>query len=145
MNVPSIATHALTRKYGAQTALKDVTLSVEPGSVYALVGPNGAGKTTLIQLIMNLQAATSGNAEVLGMPSDAVRGKALNRIGYVSENQEMPLWMTVGGMLDYLRPFYPTWDRALEKQLLADFALPLDRKLKHVSRGMRMKARSSVR
>ena len=140
MIVPSIATHALTRRYGPQTALNEVTLSVEPGSVYALVGPNGAGKTTLIQLIMNLQAATSGTAEVLGMPSGRVRGAALNRIGYVSENQEMPGWMTVGGMLDYLRPFYPTWDMTLERQLLADFALPLDRKLKHMSRGMKMKA-----
>jgi ABC-2 type transport system ATP-binding protein len=139
-SVPSIATHALTRNYGAHTALKDVTLSVEPGSVYALVGPNGAGKTTLIQLLMNLQAVTSGTAEVLGMPSNTIRGAALNRIGYVSENQELPLWMTVGGMLDYLRPFYPTWDMELERQLLADFALPLDRKLKHLSRGMRMKA-----
>jgi ABC-2 type transport system ATP-binding protein len=137
---PSIATHALTRSYGMHTALKDVTLSVEPGSVYALVGPNGAGKTTLIQLIMNLQAATSGTAEVLGQPSSQLRGAALNRIGYVSENQEMPESMTVGAFLSYLRPFYPTWDRALEKQLLRNFALPLDRKLKHLSRGMRMKA-----
>jgi ABC-2 type transport system ATP-binding protein len=140
MTHPSISTHALTRNYGKHPALKDVTLSVEPGSVYALVGPNGAGKTTLIQLLMNLQPATAGNAEVLGIPSASLRGAALNRIGYVSENQELPLWMTVGGMLDYLRPFYPTWDHALERQLLTDFALPLDRKLKHLSRGMRMKA-----
>jgi ABC-2 type transport system ATP-binding protein len=137
---PCIATHSLTRRYGAHTALSDVTLSVEPGSVYALVGPNGAGKTTLIQLLMNLQAATSGTAEVLGQPSSNIHGKALNRIGYVSENQEMPESMTVGGFLSYLRPFYPTWDSALEKQLLLDFALPLDRKLRHLSRGMRMKA-----
>ena len=54
MITPSIATHALTRMYGSQTALDAVTLSVEPGSVYALVGPNGAGKTTLIQLISYL-------------------------------------------------------------------------------------------
>jgi ABC-2 type transport system ATP-binding protein len=137
---PSIATYALTRTYGAHTALKDVTLLVEPGSVYALVGPNGAGKTTLIQLIMNLQTATSGTAEVLGQPSSQLRGAGLNRIGYVSENQEMPESMTVGAFLSYLRPFYPTWDRALEEQLLRNFALPLDRKLKHLSRGMRMKA-----
>jgi ABC-2 type transport system ATP-binding protein len=117
-----------------------VTLRVEPGSVYALVGPNGAGKTTLIQLLMNLQQATSGTAHILGQPSAGLRGKALNRIGYVSESQEMPDWMTVGGFLDYVRPFYPNWDRALERQLMADFALPLDRKLKHLSRGMRMKA-----
>jgi ABC-2 type transport system ATP-binding protein len=140
MITPTIATHALTRIYGSHTALRDVTLAVEPGSVYALVGPNGAGKTTLIQLIMNLQLATSGSAEVLGIPSERIRGVALNRVGYISENQEMLDSLTVGAFLNYLRPFYPTWDRALEQQLLTDFALPLGRKLRHLSRGMRMKA-----
>ena len=135
-----ITTEALTRRYRSHEALSGVTLQVEPGSVYALVGPNGAGKTTLIQLLMNLQQATSGTAHILGQPSAGLRGKALNRIGYVSESQEMPDWMTVGGFLDYVRAFYPTWDRSLERQLMADFALPLDRKLKHLSRGMRMKA-----
>jgi len=136
----TIATHSLTRRYGALTALDGVTLTVAPGSVYALVGPNGAGKTTLIQLLMNLQRATAGTAEVLGLPTEKIRGAALNRIGYVSESQELPEWMTVGALLDYLRPFYPAWDRGLEAQLLRDFALPLDRKLKQLSRGMRMKA-----
>jgi ABC-2 type transport system ATP-binding protein len=137
---PPVATHSLTRRYGSLTALNEVTLTVEPGSVYALVGPNGAGKTTLIQLLMNLQPATSGTAEVLGMPAGEIRGAALNRIGYVAETQELPDWMTVGDLLDYLRPFYPTWDRGLEAQLLRDFALPPGRKLKQLSRGMRMKA-----
>jgi ABC-2 type transport system ATP-binding protein len=139
MITPSLAAHSLTRIYGSQTALKDVTLSVMPGSVYALVGPNGAGKTTLIQLIMNLQSATSGAAEVLGLPSEQIRGSVLTRIGYVSETQEMPDSMTVGGFLSYLRPFYPTWDRTLEQRLLTDFSLPLGRELRHLSRGMRMK------
>ena len=139
-SVPSIRTHSLTRTYGRYMALKQVTLSVEPGSVYALVGPNGAGKTTLIQTLMNLQAVTSGTAEVMGLPSEQIRGAALNRIGYVSESQEMPDWMTVGGLLGYLRPFYPTWDGTLQTQLVRDFGLPMDRKLKHLSRGMRMKA-----
>jgi ABC-2 type transport system ATP-binding protein len=89
---------------------------------------------------MNLQPATSGAAEVLGLPSGQIRGTVLSRIGYVSETQEMPDSMTVGDFLKYLRPFYPTWDHALEKQLLADFTLPLDRELRHLSRGMRMKA-----
>jgi ABC-2 type transport system ATP-binding protein len=58
----------------------------------------------------------------------------------VSENQEFPEWMTVAGMLEYLRPFYPTWDRGLEAQLMRQFDLPVGRKLKHLSRGQRMKA-----
>jgi ABC-2 type transport system ATP-binding protein len=137
---PAILTRALTRHYGRQTALSNVTLSVASGSVYALVGPNGAGKTTLIQLLMNLQAPSSGTAEVLGLPSRQVQGEALERIGYISELQEMPDSMTVESLLRFLRPFYPTWDNVLEQQLLEDFALPPDRELRHLSRGMRMKA-----
>src|ERR1700733_14053092 len=52
----------------------------------------------------------------------------------------MPEWMTVGHLLDFLRPFYPQWDRALEQQLIHQFDLQLTRKIKHLSRGQRMKA-----
>jgi ABC-2 type transport system ATP-binding protein len=97
-------------------------------------------ESALIQLIMNLQPATSGSAQLLGLPSSQIRGAALNRIGYVAESQELPEWMTVEALLDYLRPFYPAWDRELEAQLLRDFALPMKGKLKHLSRGMKMKA-----
>ena len=48
--------------------------------------------------------------------------------------------MTVGALLNYFRAFYPRWDRELEQQLVRQFALPLDRKIKHLSRGQRMKA-----
>jgi len=48
--------------------------------------------------------------------------------------------MTVEALLDFMRPFYPRWDRELERQLVRQFDLPLKRKLKHLSRGMRMKA-----
>lgn len=137
---PAIRTEGLTRRFGRTEALSGVSMAVPDGSIYALVGPNGAGKTTLIKLVMNILRPTEGRAEVLGMASEQVRGRDLSRIGYVSENQEYPEWMTVGQMLAYLRPFYPQWDRGLEKHLAAQFDLPMDRKLKHLSRGMRMKA-----
>ena len=103
------------------------------------MGANGAGKTTLIKLLMNIYRPTSGSATVLGIASNRLAGRRFRNIGYVSENQEMPDWMTVAYFFDYLRPFYPQWDMALERQLLRQFDLPLDRKLKHLSRGMRMK------
>jgi ABC-2 type transport system ATP-binding protein len=62
------------------------------------------------------------------------------QIGYVSENQKLPLWMTVRQLLDYCRPFYTTWDAGLEGRLLTQFELPVERKLGHLSRGMLMKA-----
>jgi len=88
---------------------------------------------------MNLISATGGTAEVLGTDSRNIRGKAYAQIGYVSENQEIPEWMKVGALLDYLREFYPTWDLSLEHSLIKQFDLPLDRKIKALSRGMKMK------
>jgi|HubBroStandDraft_6_1064221.scaffolds.fasta_scaffold122654_2 ABC-2 type transport system ATP-binding protein len=139
MNAP-IHTEKLVRRFGRTTAVDSVDLDVPQGAVYALVGANGAGKTTLIKLLMNIHRPTSGRAQVLGVDTLHLAGKAFAQIGYVSENQEMPEWVTVGAMLDYYRPFYPQWDRGLEQELVRQFALPLGRKLKHLSRGQRMKA-----
>jgi len=135
-----IRTENLTKKFGRLTAVDALNLEVPEGALYALVGPNGAGKTTTIKMLMNIFEPTDGRAEVLGVDSTKIRGRSFMPIGYVSENQVLPGWMKVGDFLDYLRPFYPTWDRDLEKQFVSDLELPLDRKLSALSRGMRMKA-----
>jgi ABC-2 type transport system ATP-binding protein len=135
-----IRTENLVKKFRRVEALNGLNLDVFEGAVYALVGPNGAGKTTAIKILMNIFGPTSGRAEVLGVESARVAGQAFTSIGYVSENQELPDWMRVGTFLDYLRPFYPSWDRALENRLIRQFDLPRERKLGNLSRGMRMKA-----
>ena len=138
--VNAIQTEALSKRFGRVKALDGLDFCVPQGAVHALVGPNGAGKTTLIKILMNIFRASSGNASVLGVNSRRVSGKIFASIGYVSENQQLPGWMLVGSFLTYLRPFYPTWDNQLETQLVQSLELPLDRKLKQLSRGMRMKA-----
>jgi ABC-2 type transport system ATP-binding protein len=138
MNAP-IRTEQLTKKFRRVDALNGLDLEVPEGSIYALVGPNGAGKTTAIKILMNIFRPTSGKAEVLGTPSKKVAAKLFCSIGYVSENQKLPDWMRVDAFLAYLRPFYPTWDRDLENDLVSRFDLPRNRKLKQLSRGMRMK------
>ncbi len=138
MNV--IETHGLTRRFGRLEAVHGLDLTVPQGAVYALLGPNGAGKSTTIKMLMNLLQPTAGGAQVLGADSRKLSPKELRRIGYVADGMELPEWMTVQQFLDYCRPFYPSWDKALEKKLLKDFELPADRKLKHLSRGMKMKA-----
>ena len=130
----------LTKKFRWTPVLKGVDLTVPQGAVFALIGPNGAGKTTTIKILMNILRPTSGRAEILGLESRRLAGPDFMRIGYVSENQEMPEWMTVDYFLAYLRPFYPAWDNDLASQLVRQFNLPGDRKLQHLSRGMRMKA-----
>jgi ABC-2 type transport system ATP-binding protein len=140
MTNSAIRTETLTKRFRNVEALRDLNLTVPEGAVYALVGPNGAGKTTAIKILMNIFGATLGRAEVLGIDSTRLRGRLLSSIGYVSENQEIPDWMRVDAFLAYLRPFYPTWDGDLEKELVRQFDLPLDRKLRDLSRGMRVKA-----
>jgi ABC-2 type transport system ATP-binding protein len=135
----AIETHNLTHLFGPVTAVDRLNLAVPQGSVYALLGPNGAGKTTVIRMVMNLLPASAGSVKVLGTDSSRLGPAELARIGYVADGMELPEWMTVGQFLSYTRAFYPRWDKALEKKLLQDFELPLTRKLKHLSRGMRMK------
>jgi ABC-type multidrug transport system, ATPase component len=136
----AIATHQLTRRFGRHDAVHDLTFELPTGSVCALVGPNGSGKTTTLKLLMNLLHPSRGRAQVLGVDSTRLGPREFARIGYVSENQQLPLWMTVRELIAYCRPLYPTWDTALERKLLDQFSLPPDRKLRHLSRGMTMKA-----
>ncbi len=136
----AIETHGLSRRYGRLEAVHGLDLAVPAGAIFALLGPNGAGKSTTIKVLMNLLEPTAGSATVLGVDSRRLSPRELARIGFVADNMELPEWMTVRVFLDYCRPLYPTWDRDLESNLLQKFELPTDRKLKHLSRGMRMKA-----
>ncbi len=106
----------------------------------ALPGPNGAGKTTTLKMLMNFVTPTTGTARVLGVDSRRLGLAEKERIGYVSENQALPDWMTVKEFLGFCRKLYTKWDRDLERELLAKWALPEGRKLRELSRGMRMKA-----
>ena len=133
----AIQTHELAKGYGQTVALHPLTLTIPRGAVFALVGHNGAGKTTLIKLLMNMIRPSSGSATILDSDTLSLTGEDFTRIGYASENQELPDWMTVRQFLAYLKGFYPTWDDAA---LVQQLELPLDRKLKHLSRGMLMKA-----
>ena len=136
----AIRTENLSKKFKHLAALDGLNLSIPEGAIYALVGPNGAGKTTTIKILMNLVRASSGRAEVLGIESSHLSRREFTNIGYVSENQEMPGWMTVEYLLEYLKPFYPGWDCALVKELQRQFDLPPRAKIRQLSRGMRMKA-----
>jgi len=136
----AIETQNLSRHFGRTEAVRDLTMKVPAGSVFALVGPNGAGKTTTIKTAMNLLQPSAGSARVLGTDSRALGPATLQRIGYVSENQELPEWMTVGDLMAYCRPFYPTWDQAFADALARQLAIGPEKRIKACSRGMRMKA-----
>jgi ABC-2 type transport system ATP-binding protein len=129
----------VSKQFRDNTALRDLTLSVPEGSVFALIGSNGAGKTTAFKILMNLLTPTQGRATVLGTDSRKLSVEHYARIGYASENQKLPQRMRVAEYLRYLRPFYPRWDRALEARLMEQLRLPPDRRIGELSHGMRMK------
>jgi ABC-2 type transport system ATP-binding protein len=129
----------LHRKFGKHEALKGLSFRVPEGSAFALIGANGAGKTTTLRILMDILTASSGTATVLGVDSRRLSPRELAQIGFVSESQLMPAGLTVGEYIDYLRPFYPKWDRDLELQTRRQLRLPADRKIGALSHGMRMK------
>ena len=129
----------IEKRFGSYEALSGLSFSVAEGSVYALLGANGAGKTTTIKMIVNILAPTRGELTLMGTPSRELTSHHFSQIGYVSESQVLPGQMAVGAYLDYLRPFYSNWDETLEKTMLRRFKLPLERKIRALSHGMRIK------
>lgn len=89
-----IETVGLARRFGRLDAVNGLNLKVPEGSTFALIGPNGAGKSTTLKLLMNLLKPTGGRAMVLGADSKRIGPAILQRIGYISENQRLPEWMT---------------------------------------------------
>ena len=112
----------LTRRFDSKTALDSVTLSMPRGAVYGLVGANGAGKTTLIKHILGLLRAQTGSVRVFGLDPVADPVGVLSRIGYLSEENDLPDWMRVEELIQYSRAFYPDWDDDYAEELRRSFA-----------------------
>src|SRR5579871_1682282 len=91
----------VTRRFGAKTVLDDVSLRVPRGCVFGLVGVNGSGKTTLIKHVLGLLRARSGSVRVFGRDPVADPPGVLSRIGYLSEENDLPAWMTVAELIRY--------------------------------------------
>jgi ABC-2 type transport system ATP-binding protein len=130
----------LTRRFGAKTALASVSVSVSRGAVHGLVGPNGAGKTTLIKHVLGLLRAESGSVRVFGLDPVAEPVAVLSRIGYLSEENDLPGWMTIDELLRYSRALYSGWDDAYAEELRQTFALDPAATIKTLSRGQRARA-----
>src|SRR5512134_360240 len=134
---PVIAVSDLTRRFGRTVALSSVNLTIERGTVHGLVGANGAGKTTLIKHLLGLLGAESGSVRVFGLDPVADPVGVLSRIGYLSEENDLPGWMRMGELLRYSRAFYPAWDDAYAEELRQAFELDPRAKIKQLSKGQK--------
>jgi ABC-2 type transport system ATP-binding protein len=134
---PVVEIAGLTRRFGAKDALDGVELAVPRGVVFGLLGANGAGKTTLIKHVLGLLRAQSGRVAVFGLDPVANPTGVLSRIGYLSEESDLPEWMRVDELLRFTRTFYPTWDDAYAEQLQQTFELDGRQIAKQLSKGQR--------
>lgn len=137
MNDIVVEVSNLTRRFGSTLALDDVNFQASKGGVYGIVGANGAGKTTLIKHLMGLLRPKSGSVKVFGMSPVQEPVKVLGKIGYLSEDRDLPDWMSITELMDYSQAFYSNWDPVYAKELLDTFNLDPRKKIKELSRGMR--------
>lgn len=132
----AVATRGLTKRYGAQTALKDVALQVPIGSVYLLVGPNGAGKSTALKVLLALIRADSGTAEVFGLHVRERGPEVRANVGYVPEVTSWGYgFMRVSRLLEHQASYFPTWDTAYAARLAEAFELRLGQRMGALSKG----------
>ncbi|MGO9111139.1 MAG: ABC transporter ATP-binding protein [Thermoguttaceae bacterium] len=132
-----IEIRGLTRQFGATRALDNVSLAVPRGVVFGLIGANGAGKTTLIRHVLGLLKAQTGSVRVFGLDPVKEPVGVLSRVGYLSEEGDLPGWMRVDELMRYLRAFYPEWDEDYAQDLRRQFSLDSAAKVKNLSKGQR--------
>ncbi len=132
----AVDTRGLTKRFGDQVALSDVSLQVPEGAVYLLVGPNGAGKSTTLKVLLDLVRTDQGTAEVFGINCRDRAPEVRANIGYVPERPDWGYgWMRVGRLLKHHALYYPTWDVDYAARLAQKFELRMDRKLGVLSKG----------
>jgi ABC-2 type transport system ATP-binding protein len=132
---PAISVAGLARRYRGQVALDDVTFDLEPGSITGMLGRNGAGKTTLLRVIAGHEFASAGTVTVLGA-CPVENDEVLRQMIFVREDQSYPD-LRVRQAVQAASWFYPNWSHELAGALLEEFNLPLNRKVRKLSRGMR--------
>lgn len=139
---PVLEFNDIARAFKRGTNVLDgVTFAVKAEETVALLGRNGTGKTTLINIAMGLLFPHRGTVRVFGRSPTEYPVEVKRRIGYVGETQILPPFITIPGLIAVYRALYPTWDRALEKELLERFGLAGNtKKLSQLSKGQSQQA-----
>ncbi|HYD88847.1 MAG TPA: ATP-binding cassette domain-containing protein [Vitreimonas sp.] len=137
----ALEAEGLVKRYGARTAVQDLSFSVPQGSIYGVLGPNGAGKSTTLRMLVGVLRPTEGRISMMGGP---VTRDALKRVGYLPEERGLYRSMSARGAIAYLArlkgaPSGKAFKRA--DQLLNEHGLGKvkRKKIKTLSKGMAQK------
>lgn len=127
------------RKEYKEFVLKDISFSLNTGYIMGFIGPNGAGKSTTIKLIMNLVKKSGGEIKVAGLDNLKYEKQVKEIIGFVYDENYFYEDLSLMEMKSILSPFYKEWDDSLFSKYIKDFGLPANKKIKELSKGMKMK------
>ncbi|NMB96023.1 MAG: ABC transporter ATP-binding protein [Clostridiaceae bacterium] len=127
------------RKEFKDFSLKGIDLKLDRGYIMGFIGPNGAGKSTTIRLVMNLIKKDGGEIKVFGKDHVKYEQEIKNKIGFVYDENYFYEDLTVSEMKWVIAPFYKTWDETAFNKYIKKFDLPLKKKIKDLSKGMKMK------
>ena len=121
--------------------LQNINFSLEKGYIMGLIGPNGSGKTTLIKILMGLMKSDSGDISIFGLDKNDKKNciPIKERIGFVYDENYFYEELTVKATKNFIAPFYKNWNEDKFIQLQNNFNLPENRKVKELSKGMKMK------
>jgi ABC-2 type transport system ATP-binding protein len=139
MTQAAIEIEGVAKRFGENQVLRDMSLRVTAGQTFAFLGRNAAGKTTTIRMLLGLLQPDGGSIRVLGLDPTRCAMEVRKQVGYLAENQTMYGWMTVDQLIRFVAPFYPTWDHSLAGQYVKQFELPLDQRVRHLSKGQNVR------
>lgn len=137
---PIVTVSDLTCRFGKKTALDRVSFDIHPGRVFGLVGENGAGKTTLMKHLLGALTPQTGKVQVMGIEPTRNPAALLAKIGYLSEDRDLPRWMRVKELLSYTQAFYEDWDESYAERMREQFRLDANARVRNLSRGELAKA-----
>ncbi len=138
-----IEARGLSKTYGDFHALRPSTFSVPLGRILGVIGANGAGKTTMLNAVLGL-SSSEGELSVMGCDPSTERGKLMQDVCFIADVATLPKWMKVGEVLDYVEGVHPRFDRTKAMEFLGRTNVPLDRKVRALSKGMTVQLHLAV-
>src|SRR5437868_8097244 len=115
-----IETRELRKNYGTSEAVRGLNVSVSVGSVCAFLGQNGAGKSSTLRMLLGMTRPTSGAGYIFGLKIDEEQEslRIRQRAAFVAEDKRLYDYITVAQMVRFVRSFFPSWRKDLERCLI---------------------------
>ena len=130
-----IEARGLRKAFGTTVALDSIDFRVEEGRILGIIGPNGAGKTTALNAVLGL-IPHQGELRVLGRDPWKERNLLMRDVCFIADVAVLPRWIRVSQALAFVAGVHPRFDRAKAEDFLSKTSIALDRKVKHLSKGM---------